>query len=84
MKIIKNPSTALKKKSVTAWILLQLQFITGKYSEGLKMWYMDLVVVLISLQFNFRTQVCARTARRRLCEEGGELLTVKQKHFKNV
>lgn len=44
------------------------------------MWYIDLVVVLISLQFNFRTQVCARTARSRLCEEG-ELLTVKQKHF---
>lgn len=40
MKIIKNAKHCMpkkKKKSVSGWILLQLQFITGKCSEGLKM-----------------------------------------------
>jgi len=75
----KKPRYCVQKNeiSITGWFVLQSQFITGKYSEALKMWCTDLILALMSLQFNFRTPLCARTARSRVHEEGGELLTVK-------
>lgn len=76
--------TKKKKRNSSNW----LDFITiaidnkiDKYSESLKMWCVELVLTLMTyssiLDHHFMQE------HQGVREEGGELLTVKQKHFKD-